>query len=93
MRDDTESLDVGVAAEPVTADLFAWEVDRFQAIVGNPAVPIAEKALAWYGIVSVASRLDSTEIGFARAGVALKHALCLWLEVRSDLGSRRRNAA
>ena len=57
------------------------------------SVPIAEKALAWYGIVSVASRLDSTEIGFARAGVALKHALCLWLEVRSDLPTSRRNPA
>ena len=87
MTDDVGCFDVMVAVKNVTPAAFACKVDRFQAIVTNPAVPMAEKARAWDAIVRDAAQLDSTDIGFPRAGVALKQALRLWLDVRSDLTS------
>lgn len=84
MRDSIEAatdltLDVTAA---VSSAAFVCEVERFRATVTNPSVPVPEKARAWDVIVRQAAMLDPRETGFERAGVALKEALCLWLDVR-----------
>jgi hypothetical protein len=73
------TLDV---TSPVSPASFVREVERFRLTVTNPTVPVPEKARAWDAIVRHAAMLDPRETGFERAGVALKEALCLWLDVR-----------
>jgi hypothetical protein len=73
------ALDVTAAVSPAA---FVCEVERFRATVTNPSVPVPDKARAWDAIVRHAGLLDPRETGFERAGVALKEALCLWLDAR-----------
>ncbi len=83
MRDDIPLVEVTVTVASLTASAFVAEVAAFRAAVGNPHVSIAAKAHAWDSVVRHASLLDVQEPGFERAGVALKEALCAWLDVRA----------
>jgi hypothetical protein len=83
MRDDTRAFEVTTAVAAVTPSAFVAEVDAFRATLADPSVPIAVKARAWDAIVRHATMLDAHEVGFERAGVALKEALCLWLDART----------
>jgi hypothetical protein len=84
MRDDIRPADVTVAVAPVTASAFVAEVAAFRVAAADPGVSLPAKARAWDAIVRHAALLESQEPGFERAGVALKEALCLWLDVRAS---------
>lgn len=61
---------------------FLSEVQEFRATVGDPALTLPEKRRALGVIVEHAATLDPTDAGFASAGVALKEALCSWLDAQ-----------
>jgi hypothetical protein len=63
---------------------FVSEVAHFRVLLGDPALPNPDKARVWGAIVQHAAKLDPHEEGFEQAGVALKEALCQWLELRSS---------
>jgi hypothetical protein len=60
---------------------FVSEAHAFREAIRNPALSPAERRRAYDRIVHHAARLDPRDAGFARAGVALKEALCAWLDV------------
>ena len=74
--------DVGDPAE-LTPSVFLSEVRDFREHVGDPALTLAEKKRALGVIVTHAAKLDPAAAGFAGAGVALKEALCSWLDAQS----------
>lgn len=82
MQDTIRSFDVATSPS-VSAGGFVAAVEQFRATLENPALPLPVKSLAWDRIVRLATMLDPHAAGFERAGVALKEALCLWLDVRS----------
>lgn len=61
---------------------FISEVREFSAFVSNPALTPDAKRQAYGLIIKHASMLDPTDIGYAGAGVALKHALCTWFDAQ-----------
>ncbi len=61
---------------------FLAEVRDFRDSVGDPALSAAERKRALDVIVMHAATLDPADPGFAGAGVALKEALCSWLDAR-----------
>ena len=63
---------------------FLDEVRDFRVAVGSSAFTLAEKKRALGEIVNHAATLDPADAGFARAGVALKEALCSWLDAQSS---------
>lgn len=69
-------------ASGVTAAGFLSEVKEFRESVADPARTLAEKKRALGLIVEHASALDPADAGFASAGVALKEALCSWLDAQ-----------
>ena len=70
-------LNVGIAAGQ-----FVSEVDHFRAAVADPAINFDVKKQAYDTILRHAAMLDPEDVGFWRAGVALKNALCAWLDFR-----------
>ena len=68
------------AEQVLTPNTFVSEVEAFQKALADPAVPGDRKARAYALIVKHAALLDPHEAGFERAGVALKCALCAWLD-------------
>jgi hypothetical protein len=62
----------------VTPAAFVSEVQQFR----QAALTLAEKRRALEVIVEHAATLDPTDAGFASAGVALKEALCCWLDAQ-----------
>jgi len=65
---------------------FLSEVHQFRSVAVDPAVSDADKRHAYVQIVSHAAALDPRDIGFERVGVALKEALCMWLDCRPGFG-------
>ena len=61
---------------------FVSEVHDFRETVADPALTLAEKKRALSLIVAHAASLDPSDVGFANAGVALKEALCSWLDAQ-----------
>ena len=70
------------AVSGLTPAAFLSEVQEFRATVGDPALTLAEKRRALCVIVEHAATLDPADAGFASAGVALKDALCSWLDAQ-----------
>jgi hypothetical protein len=70
------------AEEVLTPGTFVSEVEAFQKALADPAVSGDHKARAYALIVRHAALLNPLDIGFERAGVALKCALCAWLDSR-----------
>ena len=66
----------------VTSAGFLSEVQEFRATVGDSSLTLAEKRRALELIVEHAASLDPSAAGFASAGVALKEALCSWLDAQ-----------
>ncbi len=60
---------------------FVSEADAFRRAIRDPALTPEERRRAFDRIVHHAARLDPRDAAFARAGVALKEALCAWLDV------------
>jgi hypothetical protein len=65
---------------------FLSEVHQFRTVAVDPAVSDADKRNAYVQIVSHAAALDPHDVGFERVGVALKEALCMWLDCRPGAG-------
>ena len=61
---------------------FVSEVQDFREFVADPAPTLAEKKRALGVIVTHAATLDPSDAGFASAGVALKEAVCSWLDAQ-----------
>jgi hypothetical protein len=72
-NDDVSSL---------TSAGFVTEVQRFCTTVGDSSLTLAEKRRALELIIEHAATLDPLDAGFASAGVALKEALCSWLDAQ-----------
>jgi len=66
----------------LTSAGFLSEVQEFCAAVGDSSLTLAEKRRALELIVEHAATLDPSDAGFASAGVALKEALCSWLDAQ-----------
>lgn len=64
----------------LTPGTFVSEVEAFRKELADPAVPGPCKARAYALIVKHAAQLNPQDTGFERAGVALKCALCDWLD-------------
>ena len=62
------------------AGLFVCEVEEFRVAIADPAVTLDAKRQAYGMIVGHAALLDPQDEGFWGAGVALKGALCAWLD-------------
>ena len=66
----------------VESGTFVAEVEEFRQTIGDPAIHPDAKRRAYDTILRHATLLDQHEPGFWRAGVALKCALCAWLDFR-----------
>ena len=75
------------SAYGLTPDHFLSEVQDFRETIANPALTAEEKKRAYGLIVHHAATIDPRALGFESAGVALKEALCMWL----DFGSREQH--
>jgi hypothetical protein len=67
----------------VAAGQFISEVESFRDAIDDPTIAFADKKDAYDTILRHASQLDPHDAAFWRAGVALKDALCAWLDYRS----------
>ena len=70
------------AVPELTPTHFLSEVREFRDTLADPNVSAADKKCAYSAIVHHAAALDPHDIGFESAGVALKEALCLWLDAQ-----------
>jgi hypothetical protein len=77
MRSDVHNVSSAIAAGQ-----FVSEVDDFREAIADPAINFATKKHAYDTILRHAAMLDPNDAGFWRAGVALKNALCAWLDFR-----------
>ena len=66
----------------LTSAGFLKEVREFCTTVGDSSLTLADKRSALEIIVEHAATLDPSDAGFASAGVALKEALCSWLDAQ-----------
>jgi hypothetical protein len=73
----------GITAGGLTPAAFLTEVQDFREHVGDASLTLAEKKRALGLIVTHAATLDPADAGFAGAGVALKEAVCSWLDAQS----------
>jgi hypothetical protein len=64
---------------------FVSEVEEFRQTIADPSLTLDEKKRAYGLIVKHAALLDPEDAGFWRAGVALKVALCAWLDFQPML--------
>ena len=64
----------------LAAGTFVAEVEEFRQTIDDPAIDVDAKRRAYDTILRHATLLDPHEPGFWRAGVALKAALCAWLD-------------
>jgi hypothetical protein len=64
----------------ITPNRFVNEVQEFRAVAGDPGLTFDEKKRAYGVIVLHATMLDPHAAGYESAGVALKQALCTWLD-------------
>jgi len=66
----------------ITPQTFVAEVLAFRQLVADPALSTDDKKRAYGLIVQHATLLNPQDRGYEGAGVALKHALCSWLDVQ-----------
>ena len=64
----------------VTPKSFVCEVQQFRQLVADPALDPDVKKRAYGLIVKHATMLNPLDAGYEGAGVALKQALCTWLD-------------
>jgi hypothetical protein len=70
-------------ADAVTPIALVWEVQEFRAAAANPASSADEIRRAYSRIVDHAGHVNPQAPGFERAGVALKEAVCAWLDCQT----------
>jgi len=66
----------------VTPQDFVSEVLAFRQLVADPALTAEDKKRAYGLIVQHATLLNPLDQGYEGAGVALKQALCSWLDAQ-----------
>jgi len=64
----------------VTPESFVTEVREFRQLVADPELTPDDKQRAYGQIVKHATMLNPRDIGYEGAGVALKQALCTWID-------------
>jgi hypothetical protein len=79
-------MTVGAEHDAVAAGQFISEVESFRDAIDDPNLAFAAKKNAYDAILRHAAQLDPDDAAFWRAGVALKDALCAWLDYRSPAG-------
>ena len=70
----------GMVNVGLTPHRFVSEVQEFRAVAADPGRTFDEKKRAYGVIVLHATMLDPHAVGYESAGVALKQALCTWLD-------------
>ena len=70
----------------LTPNAFLSEVREFRETIADPCIAPEDKRRALGRIVEHASTLDPSERGYEAAGVALKEALCAWLDFDPSTG-------
>jgi hypothetical protein len=78
-------MTIQAAKTSLAPNRFVCEVEEFRETIANPSLTLDEKKRAYGLIVKHAALLDPEDAGFWRAGVALKVALCAWLDFRPML--------
>ena len=73
-----------IAVPGLTPMRFLSEVREFRDTIADPRLSADAKKRAFGVIVHHAAALDPHEVGFECAGVALKEALCMWLDSQPD---------
>jgi hypothetical protein len=68
----------------LTPTNFLSEVQEFRHAMADPALSAAAKKRAYGVIVNHAAALDPDAVGFENAGIALKEALCMWLDYQPE---------
>jgi hypothetical protein len=68
----------------LTPSHFLAEVRSFRDAMANPTLSADAKKRAYGVIVNHAAALNPDDVGFENAGVALKEALCIWLDYRPE---------
>jgi len=68
------------AAFGITPKSFVYEVQAFRVLVADPALTADDKKRLYGLIVQHATMLNPLDAGYEGAGVALKLALCSWLD-------------
>jgi hypothetical protein len=73
-----------IAVPGLTPMHFLSEVREFRDTIADPRLSADAKKRAFGVIVHHAAALDPHQVGFESAGVALKEALCMWLDSQPD---------
>jgi hypothetical protein len=73
-----------VACLGITPSSFVCEATDFRACVADPALSPQDKERAYDLLVKHATMLDPHDAGYEGAGVALKQAVCTWLDSKID---------
>jgi hypothetical protein len=73
-------MPVALVCSGVTPKSFVSEVQEFRQWVANPALTADDRKRAYCLIVRHATMLNPMDTGYEGAGVALKQALCSWLD-------------
>jgi hypothetical protein len=68
----------------LTPNHFLLEVQDFRDAMANPTLSADAKKRAYGVIVNHAAALNPHDVGFENAGVALKEALCMWLDYQPE---------
>jgi hypothetical protein len=76
---------IDAAETSLAPSTFVSEVEEFRETIADPSLSLEEKKRAYGLIVKHAALLDPEDAGFWRAGVALKVALCAWLDFQPML--------
>ena len=79
-------MPVHIEKSGIASGEFVSEVEEFREAIRDPAVDFETKKHAYDTILRHAAKLDPRDAGFWRAGVALKDALCAWLDFRPLTG-------
>jgi hypothetical protein len=78
-------MTIHAAETGLAPNRFVSEVEEFRETIADPSLTLDEKKRAYGLIVKHAALLDPEDAGFWRAGVALKGALCAWLDFQPSL--------
>jgi hypothetical protein len=72
------------ALHGLTPNHFLSEVRDFRDTMADPTLSADAKRRAYGVIINHAAALNPHDVGFENAGVALKEALCMWLDYQPE---------
>ena len=74
------------ADQGLTPSCFVSEAQEFRVTIADPTLNASQKRRAYCLLVHHAAMLKPGTAGFEGAGVALKDALCAWLDYQPTAG-------